>query len=64
MLAGLAAGATGIRVGLEDGIWLEKGVPATNESFVKQAVSLCRMSGREVATAAEAREILGVKQPE
>lgn len=63
LLTGLAAGANGIRVGLEDGIWLERGVPATNESFVRQAVALGKMAGREIATAAEAREILGVKQP-
>lgn len=63
MLAGLAAGANGIRVGLEDGIWLEKGVPATNETYVQQAVALGKMAGREIATPQEAREILGVKQP-
>lgn len=63
LLTGLAAGANGIRVGLEDGIWLEKGVPATNESFVKRAVEIGKLAGREIATPAEAREILGVKQP-
>lgn len=63
LLTGLAAGANGVRVGLEDGIWLEKGVPATNEAFVKRAVAIGKMAGREIATAAEAREILGVKQP-
>ena len=61
LLAGLAGGANGIRVGLEDRIWLEKGVPATNESFVKQAVALGKAAGRSIATAEEARQILGVK---
>jgi len=61
LLAGLAGGANGIRVGLEDGIWQEKGVPATNESFVKQAVALGKAAGRSIATAEEARQILGVK---
>ena len=61
LLAGLAGGANGIRVGLEDGIWLEKGVPATNESFVKQAVALGKAAGRSIATAEEGRQILGVK---
>ena len=61
LLAGLAAGADGIRVGLEDGIWLEKGVPATNESYVQQAVALGKAAGRSIATAEEARQILGVK---
>ena len=64
LLAGLSAGANGIRVGLEDGIWLEKGVPATNESYVQQAVALGKMAGREIATAEEAREILCVKHPQ
>ncbi|MBQ9663025.1 MAG: 3-keto-5-aminohexanoate cleavage protein [Oscillospiraceae bacterium] len=62
LLAGLAGGANGIRVGLEDGIWLKKGVLATNESYVRQAVELGKTAGRDIATAEEAREILGVKR--
>nr|MCR4672123.1 3-keto-5-aminohexanoate cleavage protein [Lachnospiraceae bacterium] len=34
---------------------------ATNESFVKQAVDLAHMAGREIATAEEARRILSMK---
>lgn len=64
LLTGLAAGANGIRVGLEDGIWQEKGVLATNESLVKRAVEIGELAGRKIATPAEAREILGVKQPQ
>ncbi len=64
MLTALAAGADGIRVGLEDGIWLEKGVKATNETFVQQAVALTKMAGYDIATAADARQILGVKNPD
>jgi len=64
MLTGLAAGANGIRVGLEDNIWMAKGIPATNELLVKRAVELSKIAGREIASAQEAREILGVKQPE
>ncbi len=60
MLAGLAAGADGLRVGLEDNIFLSKGVKATNVQLVERAAALCRLAGREVATAAEAREILGI----
>ena len=63
LLTGLAAGANGIRVGLEDGTWLEKGVLATNETFVKRAVEIGKIAGREIATPAEARKILGVKKP-
>jgi len=60
MLAGLAAGADGLRVGLEDNIMMSKGVKATNAQLVERAAALCRLAGREVATAAEAREILGI----
>ncbi len=60
MLAGLAAGCDGLRVGLEDNIMLAKGLLATNEQLVARAAALIRLSGREVATPAEAREILGI----
>jgi len=60
MLAGLAAECDGLRVGLEDNIYLEKGVLATNEQLVKRAVELGKAAGREIATAQEAREILGL----
>lgn len=63
MLAGLAAGCDNLRVGLEDNVWQDrsKGELATNESLVKRAVELGKLVGREIATAAEAREILGIK---
>lgn len=62
MLGGLAAGCTGLRVGLEDNIYMEKGVLATNAQLVERACRLAELAGREVATAAEAREILGLKK--
>lgn len=62
MLGGLAAGCTGLRVGLEDNIYMEKGVLATNAQLVERACRLAEIAGREVATAAEAREILGLKK--
>lgn len=62
MLGGLAAGCTGLRVGLEDNIYLEKGVLATNAQLVERACKLAEIAGREIATAAEAREILGLKK--
>jgi len=62
MLAGLAAGAHGIRVGLEDNVYFEKGVLATNVQLVERAVEMAKLAGREIATAAEAREILGLKK--
>jgi uncharacterized protein (DUF849 family) len=62
MLAGLAAGCDGLRVGLEDNVFMEKGVLATNASLVERAVELGKVAGREIATAEEAREILGLVQ--
>ena len=64
MLAGLAAGCDNLRVGLEDNVWFDKnkGELATNEQLVKRAVELGKLAGREIANAAEAREILGIKK--
>ncbi|MCD8097719.1 MAG: 3-keto-5-aminohexanoate cleavage protein [Lachnospiraceae bacterium] len=69
MLAGLALGCDGLRVGLEDNILYERKpdgtkVIATNKMLVERAVTLTKLAGREVATAAEAREILGLKKRE
>lgn len=60
MLLGLAEGCNGLRVGLEDNIYFQKGVLATNPQLVARAVELGRLAGREIANAAEAREILGL----
>lgn len=62
MLAGLAAGCTGLRVGLEDNIYLAKGQLATNPQLVERAVKLAYLAGREIATAEEARQILGIQR--
>jgi uncharacterized protein (DUF849 family) len=62
MLAGLAAGCDGLRVGLEDNIFMEKGVLATNVQLVERAVQFGRMVGREIATAEDARQVLGLKK--
>lgn len=52
-----------IRVGMEDNIYYEKGVLAkTNAQFVQRIVRISREYGREVASPAEARKILGLKQ--
>lgn len=48
------------RVGLEDNIYLERGVFATNGQLVERAGRIIRELGCEVATPDEAREILGV----
>lgn len=64
MLAGLALGCDGLRVGLEDNVvyGYENGkkIVATNVSLVERAVRLAKEAGREIATAQEAREILGI----
>lgn len=52
-----------VRVGFEDNLHLSKGVPAkSNAEFVERTVNLAKILGREVATCAEAREILGVRK--
>lgn len=48
------------RVGLEDNIYLERGVFATNGQLVERASRIIRDLGCDVATPEEAREVLGV----
>lgn len=51
-----------VRVGFEDNLNLAKGVPAkSNGELVAKVVRMAKELGREVATSAEAREILGLK---
>lgn len=59
-MAELAAALGGnIRVGLEDNIFLEKGVLAEGSApLVSRAVGLCQAAGRAVATLAQARAVL------
>jgi 3-keto-5-aminohexanoate cleavage enzyme len=48
-----------IRVGFEDNLYLSRGVKAdSNARFVERAVALARLLDREVASCAEARQIL------
>jgi len=49
-----------VRVGLEDNLYLKRGVFARNEELVAQAVNIVESLGRHVATPDEAREMLGV----
>lgn len=49
------------RVGLEDNVWVDKGVLAEGSApLVARAVELCERHGRKVATIAEARQMLGL----
>jgi len=50
-----------VRVGLEDGVQISRGVLAeSNAQMVEQARDLVRKLGGQIATAAEAREMLGL----
>jgi 3-keto-5-aminohexanoate cleavage enzyme len=49
-----------VRVGLEDNLFYEKGVLATNVQLVERIVRIIREMGMEPASAAEAREIIGL----
>ncbi len=52
-----------VRVGLEDNIYLSKGVLAkSNAQLVEKVVKIASEIGREVATPDEAREILGLNK--
>ena len=51
-----------IRVGLEDNLYLEKGKLApSNDALVEKASEIINILGDQVATAAEARQILGLE---
>ena len=60
MYAALAMGGH-IRVGLEDNLYMSRGVKATNVSLVERAVAAIHEYGKEPATPTEAREALGLK---
>ncbi len=49
-----------VRVGLEDNLYLDKGVYASNASLTERATEIIRLLGAKVATSDEAREILGL----
>lgn len=50
-----------VRVGLEDNLYLSKGVKATNGQLVERAVQITELLGAKVATPDQARERLGLK---
>ena len=51
-----------VRVGLEDNLYLDKGVPATNGALVDRARSLVELLGARVLSSAEARERLALRR--
>ncbi len=62
MMSAIAMGGN-IRLGLEDNVYYNKGVPAeSNEQFIARAKRMIEEVGKQVATPDEAREILGLKK--
>jgi uncharacterized protein (DUF849 family) len=50
-----------VRVGLEDNLYLERGIFATNPQLVERAANIIRSLGEEVATPEDVRQILRLK---
>jgi uncharacterized protein (DUF849 family) len=51
-----------VRVGLEDNLWLDRGVPASNASLVTRAREIVERMGARVLNAAEARALLQLRK--
>jgi uncharacterized protein (DUF849 family) len=51
-----------VRVGLEDNLYLDKGVFASNAQLVERACTIVRLLGAEIQTPAQARRALGLKK--
>jgi uncharacterized protein (DUF849 family) len=52
-----------VRVGLEDNLYLEKGVFASNAQLVEKAVAIVQMMGCQLQTPAQVRQSLGLSKP-
>ncbi len=63
MMAQAALLGGNVRVGLEDNLYLSRGVFATNGQLVERACSVIEHLGMSVATPAEARDIMGLSRP-
>ncbi|MGX8848426.1 3-keto-5-aminohexanoate cleavage protein, partial [Pseudomonas aeruginosa] len=50
-----------VRVGLEDNIWLDKGVPASNGSLVERAIEIIERLGGRALSPAEGRRRMNLK---
>ena len=60
--AAIAMGGN-VRVGLEDNIYLERGVAATNAQLVEKVIGIIDRMGARAVTPAEARKKLGLRNP-
>jgi uncharacterized protein (DUF849 family) len=49
-----------VRVGLEDNLYLERGVLATNAQLVEKAIRIVELMGARVQTSADARQTLNL----
>jgi uncharacterized protein (DUF849 family) len=61
MAAAAVAMGGNVRVGLEDNIYLDRGVPARNEQLVERVVGIIERMGGRVLTPAEARAKLNLR---
>lgn len=61
MAAAAVALGGNVRVGLEDNIWLDRGVPATNGQLVARAIEIIERMGGRALTPQEARNKLGLR---
>ncbi len=52
-----------VRVGLEDNLYLERGVFASNGQLVERAVKIVEALGARVSSPERAREKLGLERP-
>jgi uncharacterized protein (DUF849 family) len=61
MAAAAVAMGGNVRVGLEDNIWLDRGVPATNAQLVERVIGIIERMGARVLTPHEARNRLKLR---
>jgi uncharacterized protein (DUF849 family) len=62
MVAQAALLGGNVRVGLEDNLFLEKGVFASNAQLVERACNIVQLMGCNIQTPAQARQTLGLKK--
>jgi uncharacterized protein (DUF849 family) len=62
MVAQAAILGGNVRVGLEDNIWLDKGVHASNGTLVDRAVKILNLMGARAVTPDEARKKFNLKK--
>ena len=62
MVAQAALLGGNVRVGLEDNLYLSRGVFATNGQLVERARTIIESLGLEIATPSEAREIFAIRR--